>query len=85
MVVYGIYKNSRVKLDIEKMINATEQQLMSIVVLGVSEVHPVDVTNVGPLSDAVNLKDPSKVTKETEKEKEPSVHDGNCHVEIAPV
>ncbi|CAN8299513.1 unnamed protein product [Cochlearia groenlandica] len=79
MILYGVYKNSGEKLDIEKKINnnntSSEQQLKCIVVtnpLGVSEVHPV---TVDPLSDAV--KDPSKDTKE----EEPSVIDVKCHVE----
>ncbi|KAL0709440.1 hypothetical protein Bca4012_016418 [Brassica carinata] len=55
MVLYGVYRNSGVKIDAEKKINSSDQQLKTIVVmspLGVSEVHPVDVT-VDPLSDAV--------------------------------
>ncbi|CAA7039896.1 unnamed protein product [Microthlaspi erraticum] len=82
MILYGIYRNSKESLDIEKKINSSEQQLRTIVVmspLGVSEVHPVDVMvteSLDPLS--VHHEDPSKFTKE---EKEPSIEDGKCHVE----
>ncbi|KAF8118145.1 hypothetical protein N665_0006s0138 [Sinapis alba] len=79
MVLYGVYRNSGVKIDAEKKINSSDQQLKTIVVmsqLGVSEVHPVDVT-VDPLSDAVQHEDPSKQV-------EPSTEDGKCHVDTAP-
>ncbi|CAN7035477.1 hypothetical protein Bca4012_046322 [Brassica carinata] len=85
MVLYGIYRNSGEKLDTEKKMNPSEQQLKSVVVmspLSVSEVHPIDVCvtePVDPFSDAVQHKDPSKVTKE----KEPATDDGKCHVETA--
>lgn len=86
MILYGVYRNSGEKPDIEKKINSSEQQLKTIVVmspLGVSEVHPIDVMmteSVSPLSDAVHHEDPSKVTKV----EEPSIEDGKCHVETAP-
>ncbi|CAH2072873.1 unnamed protein product [Thlaspi arvense] len=85
MALYGVYRNSGEKLDIEKKINSSEQQLKSVVVmspLGVSEVYPTDVTvtkSVDPLPDTVHHEDPSKVTKQ----EEPSVEDGKCHVEAA--
>ncbi|CDY53626.1 BnaC03g71480D [Brassica napus] len=75
MVLYGVYRNSGVKIDAEKKINSLDQQLKTIVVisqLGVSEVHPVDIT-VDPLSDAVHHEDPSK-------QEEPSIEDGKCHM-----
>ncbi|ESQ41258.1 hypothetical protein EUTSA_v10014234mg [Eutrema salsugineum] len=82
MVLYGVYRNSGEKLDIEKKVNTSDQQLKSIVVmspLGVSEVHPIDVKmteSVDPLPDAVHHheEEPSKVTKE----EEPSLEDGKC-------
>lgn len=90
MVLYGVYRNSgeinKPAENIEKKLNSSsEQQLKSIVVispLGVSEVHPVDVTVtepvvVGPLSDSGHHEDPSK-------EEEPSIEDGKCHVETSP-
>ena len=78
MVLYGVYRNSGVKIDAEKKINSTDQQLKTIVVisqLGVSEVHPVDIT-VDPLSDAVHHEDPSK-------QEEPSIEDGKCHMKTS--
>lgn len=84
MILYGVYRNSKENLEIEKKINSSEQQLRTIVVmspLGVSEVHPVDVMvteSLDPLSDDVHHEDPSKVTKE---EKKSSIEDGKCHVE----
>ncbi|CAH8303432.1 unnamed protein product [Eruca vesicaria subsp. sativa] len=77
MVLYGVYRNSGMKIDAEKKkINSSDQQLKTIVVmspLGVSEVHPVDVT-VDPLS--VHHEDLSKQV-------EPSTEDRKCHVETA--
>ncbi|KFK25541.1 hypothetical protein AALP_AA8G128400 [Arabis alpina] len=88
MVLYGIYKNSKGEFEInEKKVNSStssEQQLKSVVVmspLGVSEVHPVDVTVTEtvevPLSDHDHEEDPSK-------EMEPSIEDGKCHVVTVP-
>lgn len=74
MVLYGVYKNSGVKIDDEKKINSSDQQLKIIVVmspLGVSEVHPVDIA-VKPLSDAVQHEDPSK-------QDERSIENRKCH------
>ncbi|XP_010492063.1 PREDICTED: bidirectional sugar transporter SWEET15 [Camelina sativa] len=82
MVLYGVYRNSSEKPEMEKKIHLSEQQLKSIVVmspLGVSEVHPVVTEPVGPLSDAVHHEDLSKVTNE--KEEEPSIENGKSHVE----
>ncbi|CAH8270943.1 unnamed protein product [Arabidopsis lyrata] len=80
MVLYGVYRNSNEKPEMEKKINSSEQQLKSIVVmspLGVSEVHPVVTESVDPLSDAVHHEDLSKATKV----EEPSIENGKCHVE----
>lgn len=74
MVLYGVYRNSGVKIDDEKKINSSDQQLKTIVVmspLGVLEVHPVEVA-IKPLSDAVQHEDPSK-------QEERSIEDGKCH------
>lgn len=83
MILYGVYRNSGEKLDIEKKMNPSEQQLKTIVVmspLGVSEVHPIDVKvtePVVPFSDVVQHEDPSKVTNEVT-----GIHDVKCLVEI---
>ncbi|CAF1883934.1 unnamed protein product [Brassica napus] len=86
MVLYGVYRNSGDKLDIGKKKNSSSEQLKTIVVmspLGLSEMHPVDVTvtePVIPLSYTVHHEDPSKITKE----EEPSTEARQGHVETAP-
>lgn len=87
MVLYGVYRNSGEKLDIEKNVNnSSEQQLKTIVVMnpsGVSEVHPVDVTVMEPVIPlsytVVHHEDPSKFSKE----EEPLTEAGQGHVETA--